>query len=142
MAKFGRRSLKVLGQLHDDAQIIMLEVIHEFDCTLLEGFRPKEKQDYYFEIGLSKIQFPNGKHNVMPSFAWHAMPWHPGKPHVDWNHVRSMMHLAGYIRGIGDLLYSQGKVAHRVRWGGDWDRDFDVREKQWDDLAHYELYKP
>jgi len=137
---FGSRSLANLATCHADAQIIMSLVIEEFDCSIVEGHRPQALQDDYFARGLSKVR--TGKHNLTPSMAWHALPYFATKPHVDWNHRESMQHLAGYIRATAFGLLMAGHITHTVRWGGDWDRDFDVRETQWDDFAHYELEKP
>lgn len=141
MPAFSARSLGHLVTVHLDGQAIMNEVIKMFDCTILEGHRSIEQQNAYFEQGLSKLKGDAGPHTKNPSMAWHAMPWFLTEPHIDWNHNASMAHLAGFIRGVAFMLHTQGKITHLVRWGGDWDRDFDVREKQWNDLAHYELYK-
>ena len=137
MPSFGTKSLRHLGTCHVDAQLIMAEVIKEFDCSILEGHRPKELQAHYFETGASKVKV--SLHNSMPAMAWHAMPWFQSNPQVDWHHLPSMFHLAGYIRGVALRLRVEGRISHTVRWGGDWNRNFDVREKQWNDLAHYEL---
>ena len=68
-----------------------------------------------------------------------AMPWFQDPPNIDWRHSPSIYHFAGVVKGVAIMLYNMGEIKHLIRWGGDWDRDFDVREKQWNDLAHYEL---
>jgi len=142
MPSFGRKSLAHLGTCHVDAQVIMAMVIKEFDCTILEGHRSHELQEQFFRDKLTTKRGGQSLHNRRPSMAWHAMPWFATKPHVDWKHRESMQHLAGYIRGTAAHLLQVGLISHAVRWGGDWDRDFDVREEQWDDFAHYELRQP
>ena len=71
-----------------------------------------------------------------------SMPWLTDRPHIDWEHSPSIYHFAGVVKGVAFMLYQMGEIKHLVRWGGDWDNDFDVREKQWVDSPHYELYKP
>lgn len=143
MPKFGRRSFEVRNALHPDLMLIFDTVIQHFDCSLIEGYRPKERQDMLFEQGFSDVKWPNGKHNVSPSLAVDAMPWHQERPHIDWAHSKSITHLAGFVRGVAVVLFSQRRITHLIRWGGDWDRDFDVRERQaFNDSPHYELYLP
>mgnify|MGYP001385441952 CR=1 FL=1 len=143
MPRYGDRSLRVLETLHPDLQLIFKTVLATgFDHTLICGHRPQKEQDEAFALGRSKVRFPNSKHNSTPSMAVDAMPWFRTAPNIDWSHSASIYHLAGVVRGVATGLYQQGKISHLVRWGGDWDGDFDVREKQWDDSPHYELYKP
>lgn len=139
---FGANSRRHLETCHPDITTIMNEVIQWFDCSILEGHRDHQLQREYLRRGLSKLGPGQSKHNTVPSLAWHAMPYFHAAPHIDWTHQKSMYALAGYILAVGDQLLIRGRIEHRVRWGGDWDRDFDVREKQWNDLAHYELVEP
>jgi peptidoglycan LD-endopeptidase CwlK len=141
--KYGPRSRKVLGTLHVDLQIIFQAVLSlGYDHSLIEGHRDKETQNFYFDQGKSKIRWPKGRHNTVPSEAVDAMPWFTSLPHIDWKHEPSIHHFAGVVRGVAAMLYNMGEIKHRIRWGGDWDRDYNVREDQWDDLPHFELYKP
>ncbi len=142
MPSFGSKSRLRLISCHADVQIIMNRVIQQFDCSILEGYRSNELQAQYFRDKLSKKRAGTSLHNRTPSMAWHALPWFDTKPHVDWKHTSSMYHLAGYIRGVAAEMLLAGEITHAVRYGGDWDRDFDVRERQWQDLAHYELVMP
>jgi len=139
MPTFGGQSKQHLATCHHDVSIIMNEVIKVIDCSVLEGWRPDALQEQYFERGLSTKRAGQSTHNARPSKAWHALPYFSTPPHIDWKHEQSMFFLAGIIIGTAERLFADGKISHRVRWGGDWDRDFDVREKQWNDLAHYEL---
>lgn len=143
MPKYGARSMVTLGTLHPDLQKIFKTVLGMgYDHSLIEGHRGQSKQDRLFDEGKSKVKFPDGKHNSYPSLAVDAMPYFKDKPHIDWEHRPSIFHFAGIVRGVAFMLFSMGEITHLVRWGGDWDNDFDVREKQWDDSPHYELYKP
>ncbi len=52
-----------------------------------------------------------------------------------------MIFLAGIVIGIADEMYKSGEVSHKVRWGGDWDRDGDFNDETFKDLWHFELIK-
>ena len=43
------------------------------------------------------------------------------------------------MKGKADELYIAGKMKHRIRWGGDWDGDTDVKDQKFMDLPHFEL---
>jgi hypothetical protein len=48
--------------------------------------------------------------------------------------VDRFRYFAGFVVGIGAMLDIQ------IRWGGDWDRDTEVRDNRaFNDLAHFEL---
>jgi peptidoglycan L-alanyl-D-glutamate endopeptidase CwlK len=40
------------------------------------------------------------------------------------------------------MLFEIGAIKHRIRWGGDWDMDNDLSDNTFNDLVHFELYKP
>jgi peptidoglycan L-alanyl-D-glutamate endopeptidase CwlK len=69
MPAFGKKSLENLNSAHNDLQALFNEVIKHFDCTVLEGFRGKERQNRLFSEGATKVKFPNSKHNHSPSLA-------------------------------------------------------------------------
>lgn len=143
--KYGNRSLEVLMTLHPDLKLVFRTVLKlGFDHSLIEGHRSEARQDslFYANPPRTKVKWPNSKHNSLPSMAVDAMPWFDSKPHIDWQHSPSIYHFAGVVRGVAAQLYAEKKITHLIRWGGDWDKDFDVREKQWNDSPHYELYKP
>ena len=141
--QYGSRSKQVLDTLHPDLQKIFQTALSlGYDHSLIEGFRGQARQNALFKASKTKVQWPKGKHNHLPSLAVDAMPYFKKAPHIDWQHSPSIHHFAGVIRGIAAMLYNMGEIKHLVRWGGDWDKDYDVREKQWDDTPHYELYQP
>ena len=128
MAKFGARSRRMLKTCHPDLQRVAAVVIKHFDFSVIEGERDKAAQNRYYDQGLSKVHFPHGKHNRHPSEAMHCMPYP-----IKWNDRERITLLAGHIIQAGHDL---GLI---IRWGGDWDRDTEVKDNNFDDLAHYEL---
>jgi len=128
MPKFGKTSKFRLGTCEEDLQKLFNEVIKHFDCSVLEGHRGQKEQDKYFNEGKSKLKYPNGRHNAIPSRAVDVIPYP-----VDWEDTNRMYYFAGIVKG---LALSMGIS---IRWGGDWDGDTEVKDTKFKDLPHFEL---
>ena len=130
MAKFGKTSKKRLSTCHKDLQTVFNEVIKHVDCSILEGHRSGERQDKLFAEGKTKVKYPNGRHNANPSNAVDVAPYP-----IDWDD-RERFHLfAGFVIGIAKSM------GITLRWGGDWNMNFEVDDNQFDDFPHFELRK-
>ena len=128
MAKFGKRSLKNLSSCHKDLQKVFNEVIKHVDCSVIEGHRSKERQNKLYEEGKTKVRYPKGRHNAEPSRAVDVVPYP-----VDWKD-RERFHLfAGYVLGVASGM------GITLRWGGDWNMNFEVDDNKFDDFPHFEL---
>lgn len=137
MPTFSKTSWGKLMTCHPDLQCLFDKVVLDFDCTVLEGHRNEADQNAAYERGNSTLRFPKGKHNAIPSMAVDVAPFP-----IDWKNTSRFYWFAGYVLGVADALYRDGKMTHRIRWGGDWDRDYDITdEKGLKDLVHYELIK-
>ena len=128
MPRFGRRSKERLATCDEKLQKVFNEVIKHVDCSVLEGHRSEERQEKLFKEGKTKVHYPNGRHNASPSRAVDVVPYP-----IDWND-RERFHLfagmvIGLARGMGISL----------RWGGDWNMNFEVDDNQFDDFPHFEL---
>ena len=128
MPAFGTTSLGHLTSCHVDLQHVALIVVQTFDCSCIEGGRGQQAQDDAFAAGLSQVQWPHSKHNKRPSWAMHLVPYP-----LDWEDRDRFHYLAGFVRATALHL------GVRLRWGGDWDGDWQTRDNAFDDLAHYEL---
>ena len=128
MPKFGKSSKKRLDTAHPHLQKIFNEVVKVIDCSVLEGHRGKELQDKYFNEGKSKVKFPNGRHNKLPSLAVDVTPYP-----IDWNDRERQTLFAGFVLGIARSMDI------KLRWGGDWDMDFEVQDNRFDDFPHFEI---
>lgn len=127
MPSFSQRSISNLDSCHPDIQRLFRRVIEGFDCTVLIGHRGKDAQDEAVRTGHSKTEWPNSKHNTQPSEGVDVAPYP-----INWND-RERFHLfAGYVLGVAQ------EMGVRIRWGGDWDRDTEVRDNSFDDLVHFE----
>ena len=113
MPSFGKRSAKRLNSCHVDLIRLFERVVEEYDCTIMTGHRGRKPQNAAFDAGNSKLRFPDGKHNALPSMAVDAAPYP-----VNWDNMKRFYHFAGYVLGIAKEM---GLI---IRWGGDWDRDY------------------
>jgi len=75
MATFSAISRERLETCDERLQRVFREVVKYFDCSILEGHRGQAEQHRDFMTGKSKVDWPNGKHNKMPSKAVDAMPY-------------------------------------------------------------------
>ena len=128
MPKFGYKSKKRLKTCDEDLVFLFEEVVKYFDCTVLEGHRGKRLQNKYFKEGKSKLQYPDGNHNKIPSFAVDVVPYP-----IDWEDRERMTYFAGFVKGIAIML------GIPIRWGGDWNGNNDLKDNNFDDLPHFEL---
>lgn len=138
---FGQMSLSKLNSCHKDLQLIMLDAISQskVDFGISEGKRSLPKQQELYKKGLSRIDGINkrGKHNMTPSMAVDIYAWVQGKGNWDDAHLG---YLAGVILRSADDLYGEGRIDHKVRWGGDWDGDGIIAlDHSLKDLPHFEL---
>ena len=128
MPRFGTRSKQRLATCDERLQKVFNEVIKYIDCSVLEGHRGQERQDKLYEEGKTKLKFPNGRHNMAPSNAVDVTPYP-----VDWKDRERQTLLAGVVRGTARSM------GIRLRWGGDWDMDFQVNDNRFDDFPHFEI---
>lgn len=133
MAAFSSKSKAKLDTCDKKLQKVFNEVIKHWDCTILEGHRDQKTQDMYYEQGKSKLKWPSGKHNSIPSKAVDVAPYFKNAPNIRWNDVDSFRYFAGFVMGIA------ASMNIKLRWGGDWDGDKDNKDQSFHDLPHFEL---
>lgn len=115
--------------------------ITNIDFGISEGFRTVKRQQECYKKGLStKDGIVNkSKHNYSPSLAVDIYPYYGGKAKWDTEHL---CYLAGIIHTVSKLLFEQGKITHRIRWGGNFDMDGIILiDQSFDDCPHFELIK-
>ena len=128
MPGFGARSKSRLSTLHPDLVAVLKDVIPHFDFTVVSGHRTQAAQDEAFASGKSKKQWPDSKHNKLPSIAVDVAPWP-----IDWTD-----HLA-FARLYGRIEQAAAARGIHIRWGGDWDGDQSSRDQSFMDIGHLEL---
>lgn len=132
MPVFSKTSKDRLETCHRDLQMLFNTVILKRDCSILCGFRGEREQQAAFRGGMSKVQWPNSKHNRQPAMAVDVAPYP-----ADWQNRERFVYFAGYVMGVAELLHYEGLMHHRLTWGGDFDGDHNPADG-WD-LVHFEL---
>lgn len=145
MYQFGSRSKEKLATCHKDLQLIADESlkVSQVDFGISEGHRTIEKQQEYFRTGKSKVDGIKikGKHNHQPSLAFDIYASVSGKPKLSFNPTY-LAYLGGVITAVAKRLLNEGKIAHKIRWGYNWDSDGEIgTDQQFQDLPHFELIK-
>lgn len=128
--RFGRTSQARLDTCHPKLQEILNEAIKHVDFSVLCGHRTEEDQmaAYNAVPQVSKVKWPNSKHNSLPSRAVDIAPYP-----IDWNDIKRFAHLGGLIRGIA------AAKGIKIRVGFDWDMDGDITDHKFMDWPHIEL---
>lgn len=103
-------------------------VIKVYDFTVLEGHRSVDRQDELFRTGKSKKRGGESKHNRDPSLAVDLVPYP-----IDWDDSKRFFLLAGM------MFQAAAAEGVSIRWGGDWDRDWQHHDQTFHDLPHFEL---
>lgn len=132
---FSKLSEQRLAECHPDLQKIFQIVSQKYPCTITQGHRNQADQHTAFVTGKSKLDWPNGNHNKLPSNAVDACPDPVNYSNAIKNIVR-FYNFAGYVQRVADEL------GIKIRYGGDWDSDKDFSDQKFDDLVHFELVEP
>lgn len=159
---FGRKSRASLDTCQKD-----LVKIHEtaiilcpYDYGIHEGGRTVKTQQRYFDTKKTKLNpkaYPSPedlarvathiiiegskKYGKSRGTDMHLAVKYKGKS-LAWDRDH-LIALANYIIGVADCLFLMGVISHRLRWGGNWDKDGVIlKDQSFDDLPHLELYVP
>ena len=124
MYKFGRKSKERLKGVDHRLIKVLDELIKIMDVTVIEGLRSEERQKELLEKGATKVKY--SRH--MEGKAVDLAPYP-----IDWENRDGFHYLGGMIRGIAHQLVL------KIRWGGDWNSDGDVKDNGFDDLVHIEI---
>jgi len=121
MPTFSSSSTRKLNTCDQDIKDVLNEAIKYFDFSCIWGHRGEEDQNRAYRSGHSTLQWPNSRHNAIPSRAVDVIPYPGGFDNDDATFYK----MATYI------LRAASKLGVDLRWGGHW-TDFK-------DLAHFEL---
>jgi peptidoglycan L-alanyl-D-glutamate endopeptidase CwlK len=130
-------SLNKLNTCHPDLITLIMEASKYLKLKVIEGHRGMEAQNKAFSEGKSKLRWPDGKHNSLPSNAVDIAPLVDGK--IIWNNASQFYYSCGFILGIAEMLLLQGKIKHRIRYGGDWNKNHNIADENFRDLVHLEI---
>lgn len=157
MPNYSAHSKRQLATCHRDLRVVFYQAIDRINIRVMEGLRPRVRQNRLKEKGKSQLGWPHSKHNRK---AWPKVPDDPSKiPEgqksmaldaapwpVDWNDSWRFEKMGFYVLGLAEELYQSGKIEHRLVWGNDWDQDLKTVKRDPDDsfadLSHFELVRP
>jgi peptidoglycan L-alanyl-D-glutamate endopeptidase CwlK len=127
-----------LEGVHHLLDEVVREVANIVPVVVLCGHRGEAEQNRLEDEGKSQVRYPNGKHNSIPSGAVDLMPMSDTiKSTEDFNRVmndrETLTYFAGIVRGVAH------SIGINIRWGGDWNSNFDLKDNKFDDLFHFEL---
>ena len=153
MYKFSHRSLVKLNTCDKDLILLSNDVIKCIDFTVITGHRGEIEQNKLYPK-YSKVKWPTGKHNTLPSLGLDIAPFIP-RYGVIYGNDEQIKEIAAaesvariqvqafvkkaYARLIGHFEMAAGYRNINIRVGLDWDGDFDMLDQKFHDLGHIEL---
>jgi len=124
MPRFGSRSRRRLKGVDAKLVNVLNETIKLMDITVIEGVRSKKRQAELLKKGATKVKY--SKH--MEGKAVDVAPYP-----IQWDDRERFHYMGGIVRGVAS------QMGVKVRWGGDWDSDGEIKDNNFDDLVHIEL---
>lgn len=162
MPHFSKKSQRNLDTCNPLLGKLFRRVVVNFDCSILEGARSKNRQMTLLDEKKTKLKYPHSKHNVglgagrKLADAVDVVPYP-----IDWRFEKNLLDLAFEETGSGwDVGAKFLEVEHNIqRWfmfigyvkgiasemgislisGADWDGDNCMADQKFDDLPHFEI---
>jgi len=142
---FSKRSLSRLETVVTPLRWVILEVANvcPFDLTVLEGIRSAERQKELYSKGRYGNPGPIVTHiDGVTNHSMHQDNGH-GKSRaidiapwpLDWDNKLAFHVMAGVIFSVCTSMYG---TRENLRWGGDWNGNWDYRDQSFHDLPHFE----
>ncbi len=143
MPRWGEESRQKLAQVHPAIVRVLNVGIQRMDMTVVSGARVTGEQKELFRKGLSKLDGVSrkSKHQAAPmatavDVVPYPMRWpdeHGLSDGEIQDRLRRFYVMGGFLVGIGEGIGVQ------LRWGGDWDMDWEYKDQTFDDLGHVEM---
>jgi len=124
MPRYGHKSRKELATVHEDLQEVMNKVIKYCDVSILQGIRTEEEQRRLVAEGKSQTMY--SKHLTGEALDFAPYP-------TKWEDRENFIYIGGFIKGMA------ASMGIGIRYGGDWNNDFNLTNNNFDDLGHIEL---
>ena len=140
MARFGKRSQGNLDTCHPDLQRLFSEVVRWFDCSVIYGYRDEELQNELFNKvpAVTKVKWPDSAHNTVPSNGIDVVPYPIRWPDKKNRPETFLKDMGRFYMFDGFVLATAQQMGIEIISGSDWDRDFDLLDQSFDDLAHFQ----
>lgn len=96
---------------YDLVNIVELAIkISPIDFSVIWGYRNEKDQNEAYELGHSKVKYPNSDHNILPSNAVDIAPYP-----IDWEDE------IGFALIAGAMFVSARILKKELKWGGKWE---------------------
>jgi peptidoglycan L-alanyl-D-glutamate endopeptidase CwlK len=128
MFSFGKRSESILMTCDERLRMVAREAILTYDFAVISGHRTREEHQRNLDAGTTTVPYEKSKHSLNLSHAIDLAPWP-----IDWQDTDRFFFLAGV------MFMAAKKCKVPIRWGGDWNRDFNFKNQNFFDLPHFEL---
>ena len=109
MPIFSARSRANLSTCHPDIQRVLEAAIKRVDFAVICGHRSMAEQNRCYQEKASEHQWPNSRHNSLPSQAVDCAP-----VPIDWDDIQGFRDMAKVILEVAK------EVGVELQWGGDW----------------------
>lgn len=137
MPKYSARSKAMVDMLDERLVLILNDLIKIYDFTVLETFRPKDRQDQLFKEGKTKLKWPKSKHNTADNKPAKVRAVDIAPYPINWSmdnaNIKNWYYMIGLFMGIAS------KHEVKVRPGADWNMNNDFSDNTFNDLPHFEL---
>lgn len=124
MPKFSDLSLRRLQGVDPRLVQVAHKVIETWDFTVIEGLRSTHRQQELLAAGKTKTL--RSRH-----LTGHALDLAPLP--IDWKDLSRFYYFGGYV------LATAQSLGIKLRWGGDWNGNFQVKDQTFNDLVHFEI---
>ena len=103
------------------------------DHSVVKGHRGRKEQDaaFFATPQRTKLRWPNGNHNAMPSKAQDVRSY--PFPEKEQEQREEQLYLLGLYKGVAVMKDIP------LRTGADWDRDGEILDNGFDDFFHVEI---
>jgi len=115
--RYSEQSQRRLDSCHEDLQLIFTVVLAVIDNSIICGHRGEEEQRALFAQGpsVTKVNWPDSRHNSLPSMAVDAAPYDRHLRDIDWKDKERFYFFAGMVIAVAKMLKERGLITHDVR---------------------------
>lgn len=143
---FSKQEEEMISKLHPDLRLIIVTAAFFISFRIAQStIRTKEQQAEFVKKGLSKILNSMHLPRPFPEYgnkelvcAFDGLPLFEGGK-IDYNDLGAFCYFAGFIMGTAAFLFREGKITHKLRWGGDWNKNYRTNDEKFKDLGHFEM---
>ena len=142
MNSFDKFSLDRLSGCHVALGLLAKRAVQFKNHRILCGIRTESEQRKAYQEGKTQRQFPNSAHNIYPgkeyseAFDFIPTPFkgYPDKSKSDYGKRLAEWYMIGAVYKV-----LSDEMGIPIRWGGDWNNNWDIYDNNFDDLGHIEI---